>query len=223
MVAYDPPSSCEDLVATRTTLPVRGHVSQAREDAMASFSNYILKYIKRAPARFRRFRNFSASATSACCAVRSGGHSARAGAHQHAKTGPGDACVMSAALAESRARRRAGARAAGGRPRPFFSHRCTHPALVCAAPHGGARCERARASERAQFGPRGALDPAAALANSRALRCAEGRASSEPAAAQQPHFDRVTPTAQRLTRSRAARARARRNTRNSHAMRTGAR
>ena len=52
--------------------------------------------------------------------MRSGGDSARAGAHQRAKTGPDDACVMSAALAKSRARRRAGARATGGRLRPFF-------------------------------------------------------------------------------------------------------
>ena len=190
---------------------------------MASFSIYTSKCIKRAPARFRRFRNFSASDASACCAVRSGGDSARAGAHQRATTGPGDAFVPSAALAESRGRRCAGARAAGGRPRLFFSHRFALILLTRAAPHGGARCERARESERAEFGPRGALDPAAALANSRALRCAEGVADSEPTFAQQPHFDRVAPTAQRLSRSRAARARARRNTRNSHAMRTGTR
>ena len=141
---------------------------------MARFSIYISKCIKRAPARFRRFRNLSACAVSACCGVRSGRHSARAGAHQRAKTGPGDAGVPSAALAESRARRPADARAAGGRPCPFFSHRFALASLTLAAPHGGARCERARDKERAEFGPRGALDPAAALANSLALRCAKG-------------------------------------------------
>ena len=114
----------------------RGHVSQERVDAMAIFSMSISKRLKRAPARFRRFRKLSASAASACCAVRSGGEQrARAGAHQRAKTGPGDACVPSAALAESRARRRAGARAAGGRPRLFFPRRFALTLLTRAAPH----------------------------------------------------------------------------------------